>query len=302
MPANILILLIAITLLWGYAWLLMKIALDYMGPFTFAFLRFVVGSLTMMAIVYLRRIPLPGRADIPALVALGFLQTAFVFPLVMYGMLFVTAGKSSILLYSMPVWSIILAYFYLNERVTKKKLAGILLGTLGLTLILGWDVLREQNLKIILGESLIVLAAVSWGAANVFIKKRFQDSNKLFVSAWQMLFGTVGLGIVYLFTEWGKPIHLTPLSVWSVFFCGVFASAFCFTGWYVVLAKTDTTAASISILFVPVVALFAGWIHLHEQINTGIIIGTILISAGVYLTTAAPDESKVNIIFKGGEK
>lgn len=73
------------------------------------------------------------------LIVLGILQTAIVFLLVMYGLSFVGAGKSSVLLYSMPIWSSILAVKFLNEKITGAKMIGLGLGMVGLFMILGWD-------------------------------------------------------------------------------------------------------------------------------------------------------------------
>lgn len=264
---------------------MMKVGLDFMGPFTFSTLRFSVGTLVMFGIVFWKRLPRPRGEEWIHLIFLGLLQTTFVFAFVMYGMQFVNAGKSSILLYSMPIWSMVLAWIFLNEAVTVRKLASILFGTAGLLFIIGWDMFMKQNLQTIIGEVLIVIGAFSWGAANVLLKKKFREHNKLQISAWQMFFGTLGLIVAMMLTEWGEPVHITPMSVFAVLFSGVLASAFSFTAWFVVVSKIDTTVASVSLLFVPVFAIILSWIQLNETLDLGIMIGTILISTGVYLAT-----------------
>src|SRR5699024_614818 len=107
-----------ITLLWGYAWVLMKEALTYMGPFTFATFRFAIGSLVLLFLVWLAKNKFPLRQYWQPLLIQGILQTSITFLLVMYGLLFVGAGKSSVLLYSMPLWSSLLAIKYLKEKIT----------------------------------------------------------------------------------------------------------------------------------------------------------------------------------------
>ena len=285
MPINLLLLLGLLTILWGYAWIFMKVALHYMGPFTFALFRFAVGSLAMLLISTLRGKLWPKHGDWLYLALLGFFQTTLTFTLLMYGMVFVSAGKSSVLLYTMPIWSMVLAYFFLGEKITGRKIGSLILGSGGLLLILGLDILFQQNLKVIIGECLIILGALAWGAANIIIKKRFTAHDKLLISTWQMVFGTVGIAVPTLAVEWGRPVVFAPLSVISILFCGVLASAFCFTAWFIILSKIDTTVASVSLMFVPVIAVFLGWLHLNEEINAGMIGGALLISASVYLAS-----------------
>src|SRR5690625_4361192 len=112
------ILIIMITVLWGYAWVLMKASLAYMGPFTFTACRFATGSLTLIFIVWFLQLGLPPRRYWKHLIVVGLLQTSAVFLLVMYSLLFVDAGKSSVLLYSMPMWSSLLAVKFLGEKLT----------------------------------------------------------------------------------------------------------------------------------------------------------------------------------------
>src|SRR5690625_5274332 len=132
-------LILLITLIWGYAWVLMKEALQHMGPFTFSAFRFGTGAITLFIFLFFMRLRKPPISQLTLMVIVGLLQTTIVFLFVMYGMQFVDAGKSSFPLYSMPIWSSFLAARILKENITKAKIAGLGLGVLGLVTILGWD-------------------------------------------------------------------------------------------------------------------------------------------------------------------
>ncbi|GGK27879.1 hypothetical protein GCM10010965_20920 [Caldalkalibacillus thermarum] len=113
----VVMLILILTIIWGYAWVWMKIGLDYMGPLTFSALRFSVGALTLLLLLWgLRRLTFQNLHWKPLLI-LGLLQTTLVYALIMYGMRFVEAGKSSIILYTMPIWSSLLASYFLNEKL-----------------------------------------------------------------------------------------------------------------------------------------------------------------------------------------
>lgn len=275
------LLILLITLIWGYAWVLMKGSLQFMGPFTFSAFRFGTGTIVLLLVVFFMKMGAPPKKQWIHLIVLGILQTAIVFLLVMYGLSFVGAGKSSVLLYSMPIWSSILAVKFLNEKITGAKMIGLGLGMVGLFMILGWDLWVGQEPKAILGEVLIVIAAMSWGAANVYYRIKLPDAPKLQVNAYQMLFGTIGIFIFTLITEWGEPINLTPASIYYILFTGVLASALCFTVWFIILSMIDTVTATLSTLLVPVFGLTLSWLILNEQLSLGIIAGSICIIVGI---------------------
>lgn len=273
--------ILLITIIWGYAWIPMKASLQYMGPFTFSAFRFGTGAVTLLFILLVRRMVVPEKGQWKHFIIVGLLQTSFVFLLVMYGLRFVDAGKSSMILYSMPIWSSLLAAIFLNEKLMKVKLFSLGLGMIGLLLILGWDVWIDQNPHVIFGECLIVLGAVSWGFSNVYYRKYLKDANNLQVTTYQMLFGSIGIALVALVAEWGDPLILTPVSIYYILYTGVLASSVCFTLWFILLTVIDTATASISILLVPVFGLLFGWLLLDEKLTLGVMLGSLLIIIGI---------------------
>ncbi|SFB32416.1 Threonine/homoserine efflux transporter RhtA [Lentibacillus halodurans] len=274
-------LILLITIIWGYAWVFMKASLNFMGPFTFSAFRFGTGAAVLLLAVWLLKKAKPARNMWKHLIIVGILQTTIVFTFVMYGMQFVDAGKSSVLLYSMPLWSSIFAVKILGEEITGGKFLGLVVGMLGLVTILGWDIFFVQDPATIFGELLIIVAAVSWAGANVYYRLKLEGMTQLQVSAYQMFFGTIGIVIATLFAEWGDPIRLTGESVFYILFTGVLASALCFTVWFVLLSIIDMVTATLSTLLVPVFGLFFGWWILGEELTNGILIGSAMIIAGI---------------------
>lgn len=283
-PAIIWLLILTITLLWGYAWVLMKEALTYMGPFTFATFRFAIGSLVLLFLVWLAKNKFPLRQYWQPLLIQGILQTSITFLLVMYGLLFVGAGKSSVLLYSMPLWSSLLAIKYLKEKITLSKAIGLTIGILGLLTILGWDIWTKQAAEMIFGEILIIIAALSWGISNVFYRVKLQHLPKVETSAYQMLFGTIGIFVATLFMEFGDSIVINLHSLYYILFTGVIASALCFTVWYIILSMIDMVTATISTLLVPIFGLFFSALLIDEKLSLGVIVGTGLIILGIVVS------------------
>ncbi|WP_077328110.1 DMT family transporter [Virgibacillus siamensis] len=290
------LLMLLITIIWGYAWVYMKASLKFMGPFTFSALRFGTGTVTLLLVVLLLKMKKPPKGMWKHLIIQGILQTAIVFLLVMYGMQFVGAGKSSVLLYSMPLWSSIFAVKLLGEKVNPGKMIGLTAGMLGLLTILGWDVIFVQNPQIIFGEILIVIAAVSWAGSNVYYRLQLQHLPQLQVSAYQMLFGTLGIVIATWFAEWGDSVEITGESIFYILFTGVLASALCFTVWFVILSVIDMVSATLSTLLVPVFGLFLGWWILDEKLTAGIIAGSLLIITGIAVAQLSRGKNREQLV------
>ncbi len=285
-------LIIIITVLWGYGWVVMKEVLTYMGPFTFNAFRFGIGSLTLLAIVWILKVGVPPKKYWKPLLVVGLLQTAAVFILVMCSLGFVDAGKSSVLLYSMPMWSSLLAIKFLGEKLTMKQIIGLFIGMIGLLSILGWDIWTEQNFHTIIGELLIVMAAIVWAISNIYYRLHLQALHKIQASAYQMTFGTIGIFIAAMVMEWGDPVHLNLTSIYYILFAGILASALCFTVWYLILSMIDMATATIATLLVPIFGLIFSALFLGEEMSVGIIVGSGLIICGIVVAQKRKKENK----------
>lgn len=274
-------LILLITSLWGYGWVPMKTGLNYMGPAMFTALRFTVGAITLLMVAFFMKLGLPKKRYWKHLFLVGLLQTAAVFLLVMYGLNLVDAGKSSVLLYSMPLWSSILAVPYLKEKLTWKQLTGLFLGMIGLFIILGWDIWSMQDALVVSGELLIILASVIWAISNIYFRLYLAALPKVQSSAYQMTFGAIALLIFAVIAEWGEPVVINASSLYDVLYSGVIASALCFTVWYLILSKINMVTATIATLLVPVFGLFFSSLLLAEKITLSVVIGAVFIIYGI---------------------
>lgn len=277
-------LILLITIIWGYAWVVMKEALVYMGPYTFSFFRFLSGSAALFVVLWLSKQTFPIKPYRKQLMIQGLLQTTAVFLLVMFALQFVGAGKSSVLLYSMPIWGSLLAAKFLHEKLTAAGIIGLIFGLGGLLFMIGWDVFVATDKNIIIGQLLIVFAAVVWAASNVYFRLNLQHLPKTATSAWQMAFGTIGLLIAALLFEWGEPVQLNVYSIYLVLFSGVVASALCFTIWFLLLSLVDMMTATISSMFVPVFGIIFSSLLLKEPLTINLLFGSFAIITGIVIS------------------
>lgn len=281
------ILLVFTITTWGYSWVLMKMGLGYSEPFTFAAWRCAIGAVSMMIYLSIRPVKWPAMRKLPDYIAVGLFQTTFMFGLMLYGMKYVTAGKTSVLLYTMPIWTILLVNFYLKERLNSRKWIGVTLGTLGILCILGWDTLVNQNMQILLGELLILAGAVSWAVSNIWVKKRMIGEDVYTMSGLQLTFGAIGLALLAAPTEGLFNVDWNAHSIYILLFTGIIASAVDFTIWFYLLKKMDINILTFSSMLVPVFGLLFDWLLLGNPLDPGILVGGLLILGGIYKVSRA---------------
>ena len=267
---------------WGYSWVLMKMGLGYAEPFTFAAWRCAIGGVAMIIFVRVKSIEWPKLEKLPDYLMIAIFQTTLMFGLMLYGMKYVTAGKTSVLLYTMPIWTIFLVHFYSKERLNRGKWLGVALGTIGIVCILGWDTLVHQNSKILFGELLIIGGAISWAVSNIWVKKRMGGENVYMVSTLQLAFGALGLALLAIPTEGLINIEWNAHSIYILLFTGLIASAVDFTIWFYLLKNLDIKITTFSSMLVPVFGLIFDWAILGNGLDAGVLVGGALILIGIY--------------------
>ncbi|MDA8354062.1 MAG: DMT family transporter [Firmicutes bacterium] len=276
------VLLLVITVIWGYTWIPMKVGLEVLGPFSFSFYRFLLGALFLIPIAFRKSRPRIHKEDLGWLLLLGVLQTTATFGFFMAGMKSLPAGTSSILAYTMPLWTYGLAWLFLSERLTAGKIGGLLLGIVGLVGVAGPEAAVGRGT--LTGMVWVLAGAVCWGGSNVLVRARFSRHEKLSLTAIQMVVGTVGLALLTLMFEPAFTPDRWSLSVVAnLLFTGILSSAFAFVAWFTVVSVLGAGEAAVSALLVPVFAVFFGWLQLGETISAMQVAGVVLVLIGITL-------------------
>ena len=274
--------LLLIYAIWGFNWVVMKEATLFFPPVLFVSYRFALGAIILLAVNVWLKLPLPPRRYWKWIALTGLLQIACNNAAMQIGIKDLSAGLVAVLNYSMPVWVAILAHFFLNERLTRRKALGVAVSMVGLVILMHIDSLGNMtSLFITLGGS------VAWAVANIVLKYqnsklKGKDCNMIQYTAWQMTFGAILLFIYTAIMEPGQVIW-TPLAAACLAFNGILASALGFFLWNFVLTRMEASKASIAVLGVPAVGVVCGIIFLGETMYISTAVGMVLILAGIIL-------------------
>jgi len=264
---------------WGLNWLVMKAALVHSHPLAFNVQRTWLATLVLFAVLIARR-----RHFWPhswrAVAVTAFFQTAINFGATTMAVALGGAGRTSVLVYTMPFWTIVIAWPVLHERVRGLQAAAVVFAFAGLLLVVQpWSWSGDLTPKL-----WAVLSGFGWAAGTVSMKyfQRERGFDMLSFIAWQMLIGVVPLTVLPFAFD-------VPATQWSVLqvvylvLVGVVATAGGFLLWMKILRWLPAGTASLNMFAVPVIALVASMVVYGERLTDVEWLGIALIAAGLTL-------------------
>ena len=279
--------LMLLCLIWGYNWVVMKNALHFAAPFDFAALRTILGALCLFIVMLILKKPFSIK-EIPSLIVLGLLQTAGFTGLLLWALVEGGAGKTAVLTYTMPFWTMLLAWPLLGEKLRGWQWPAALFSLMGILFILDPLHLGTD----LFSMALAIVSGISWALAVILAKKlqaRSPDLDLISLTAWQMLFGSIPIVIVALMT------HTTSIE-WNGYFIGaliynsVFGNAIAWLLWLYALRHLSAGIATMTTTVCPVIAVIASSIELHEVIKSFELLGMSFI--GISLLMISYDRIK----------
>lgn len=253
--------LLILTLLWSFNWIVMKDAMKYMGPFTFAAARSVLGAFLLLFILKCMGetfMPPPPKPTI----AIGILQSCGMVGLSQWALMNGGAGKIALLVYTMPFWIIILAAIFLHERLRPMQWLAITIAGFGLLLVL-----QPWYLAGSLASSIAALiSGLMWGGSAIVIKQLYSshpELNLISLTGWQMAIGGTILTAIALLLHEPAP-QWTTTSCLALAYNVILANALGWGLWLYILHELPAGIAGLSSLAVPVCGVLFSWWLLHE--------------------------------------
>lgn len=268
-----------LTLVWGLNWAVMKAALMHAHPLVFNVHRTWLAIVTLFVVLAAR-----GGRMLPqswrAVIITGFFQTTINFGATTMAVAGGTAGRASVLVFTMPFWTLLLAWPVLRERVRPLQGAAIGFAFAGLLLVVQpWAWQGDISPKL-----WAALSGFGWAAGTVAMKyfQRDRDLDMLSFIAWQMLVGVLPLTLL----PWAFGV---PPTQWSVaqavllVIVGVVATAGGFLLWMEILRWLPAGMASLNMFAIPVIALVSSMLIFGERLAANEWIGIALIGTGLAL-------------------
>jgi len=277
-------LLVLLSLLWGGSFLCVGIAVQELPLLTIIALRVSLAALVLWGIALFSGHQLPrGRKTWQAFLALGLLNNVIPFGLIVFGQQTIGAGLAAILNATTPLWTVLIAALFLaDERFSKQKLFGVLLGLVGVIVMVGPDSLAGISRN--LGAQLAVLGAtLSYAFASVF-GRRFAAAK---ISPLHTALGQVTASSFILVplalmidTPWASALP-SQATIFAILGLAVLSTAGGYLLFFNVLERAGATNVSLVTLLIPPSAIAMGMLFLEETLQGIHFIGLALIILGL---------------------
>jgi len=282
------LLLVLISLVWAGSFIAVKVTVDEMPPIHLGFLRFLVATPIMVALIFLlkkdRRIPI--KKEFLSLIVLGLTGVTFLYLFQFIGIEYTTASTSSVLISTNVVFIVLFSTVFLKEVFSSKKTFGVIISFVGVATVIFAQSNNEAisfNNQFIIGCVLILLSAFCWASYSVVGKRLLAKYDPFTVTTYAFIFGTV-LYLPFVFNDVVSVIQGVSFNGWmAVLYLAVLCSVFGYVAWYYALSKIDAGKAAVFLNFIPLFTIMLSLLLINEVPNLVFIVGAFLIIFGVYL-------------------
>lgn len=282
-------LLALLTVIWGAHWVVVKTGLQYMPPFTYAVLRLSTALLTMVGLLAWKgRLRRPDPANLPIMASVGLGQIAAGVAIQVLALQVVAAGRSAVLVYTMPLWVAVLLAVVFRIRPSRPELIGLVLGIAGLIALLNPAVIDWESPAELLGTLGLLANAIIWAGVTIHIRRHFWTQGPLELQPWMLLIALVPLAVLAVLLEQGRSISWEPITIAILLYSGPLATAFAYWASQAITRSLGAQASGTGFLATPVVGLAAGALLLGESLGVIDVIGFALILTGVGVTMLLP--------------
>ena len=278
---------LVLTLVWGFNWPILKMGVSELAPLTFRSLTLPFAALGLLAASKLSggsiKVPRPLWGKV---LFLAFFNITAWNGLVLFGLQQLPAGRTAILAYTMPIWSVLFALVILREPLSMRKVAGMALGMAGMALLLGDDVRHFQRTP--LAALFILGAAVAWAFGTAMFRHWKLPLPQNTVSGWMMLLGWVPLVVLAPFFATGPLRPPSPGALFAILYNIFLAGTLAHWAWFTLARTLPVAISSMASLPVPIVGVFSGMLLLGERPGVSEWTALLLVVAAMVLVLWPP--------------
>jgi drug/metabolite transporter (DMT)-like permease len=277
--------LLLLAAIWGSSYLFIRVAAPVFGPPTLIDLRVFLAAAALLLAVRLAGRPTHLRPIWRPLLLLGMVNAALPFTLIALAELRLSASLAAILNATTPLFTALVAAIWLRDGLTLRKLVGLALGFCGAVVVVGWSAVHLTPL-VVLSAGCSLLAALCYSIGGVYANRRFRAVPLLSLTIGQQLGAGVALLPLALLDH---PTHAPSLrATTSLLALALLCTAVAYLLYFHLITHVGPTRTHTYAFLVPPFGVLWGALFLGERVPGGMIVGLVLILAGMALVTGKP--------------
>jgi drug/metabolite transporter (DMT)-like permease len=285
-PLSIVLLLIAI-LIWGGAYVVTKGGLSELPPMLFALLRYGVASAVLVPLALARGglAKLPRPVPWKTLILMAISGVSLYYVLFNGALFYTTASQVALIQSAFPAIVAIMAVLWLRERLSRRRIVGIVLAVAGVVLIVARSEPDASSRDPVLGNVLAFASVLAWSVYTM-LAKRLAKADPIAVTTAVSVLGAIMLVPIALFEKGNTSIASISMDGWlRITFLGALASAAAYLLYNRALRDIDASLAGTFVNLSTVLGVIAGVIFLDESITPLAIVGGVMVLGGVWVSS-----------------
>ncbi|MCH7824943.1 MAG: EamA family transporter [Acidobacteria bacterium] len=280
------LLLVAVCVVWGTNFVVVKSALADFHPLAFNGLRFAIAATVLLGLQWRFEGLSVLRPVLPRIIVLGLVGNVAYQMLFIYGLAQTEASQASLLTATTPLWVLVLVRFSGHDKFSGRVVVGLAMGLAGVMLLL-WESFNDvgSERRFWTGNLLLLGASVSWAIYTVYSQPLLRQLRPLALTSATMVAGAVPLLAMGLPEIVSIRVDEVSLASWAgLFYSALLALVFGYIGWSHGVQAIGSTRTASYVNLIPVVATATAWVWLGERLSAPQLLGATAVIAGIALS------------------
>ena len=270
--------------IWGGMYVVSKVVLDVIPPFTLLTIRLLLGALVLSAIIFLRSKKEFTREQFRSSFLVGFVGYGISLAFQFVGTKLSTASNGALVTSATPAFVLLFAPLLLNEKPTLRHVVALIASTLGVIAVI-YPRTADFSSSLFMGNLSLLAAALTWALYSVLVRKVSANVDLLSSGAVMLAAGLPSSVLFSIFELRTQVVgEITIGIIGGLLFLGIISTALAMFLWNYAFAQLPAASASLTFFAQPVVGILLGWFFLREKITPLFLLGGALIGIGILIS------------------
>ena len=267
--------------IWGGMYVVSKVVLEVIPPFTLLAIRLILGAISLGIVISFRRKTEFTQKQILDSFLVGFVGYGISLGFQFVGTKLSTASNGALVTSATPAFVLLFAPFLLHEKTTTQGIIALIVSSLGVVAVIDPRTANFSS-SLFMGNLSLLAAALTWALYSVLVRKVSKTSDVLVSSAVMFIGGIPSSILLGFFEVKNQGIgQITPGIIGGILFLGIVSTAIAMFLWNYAFSQLPASAASLTFFAQPVVGTLLGWLFLGEKITPLFLVGGLLIGIGL---------------------
>lgn len=273
--------LIFLSVLWGGTFFFTGVALKELPPLTLVFLRLSIAALILLPMLWINGIRFPvGVAGWRPYAVMALINNVIPFSLIVMGQTYIPGGTASVVNATTPVFTVLVAAAFREEKLIRRRVAGVLLGLCGVVILKGYDF--DIGSRQSIGVALCLGATISFGFSALWATRKLAGSPPIGTATFQLISASVMMLVLVTVVDRPWQLQMPGYVTWlAILGLASLSTALAFIIFFQIVTRSGASNVMLVTLLVPVSAILLGYFILGETIDTREIVGALVIGSAL---------------------